>query len=89
MAVEKTYEKRGDKVYLRVIEKRKDITGAEFTVRDIEVEFDHKKHLPQLAKKLTELQSDTIDFKVDEARLIENIAAIEAAVKTAVKDTRG
>ena len=86
MAVERTYEKRGDIMHLRVVEKRTDILGTEFTLTDQEVEFDHEKHLPQLANKLIELQAEIADLQTEETRLVEQITAIEAARDT--KDTR-
>lgn len=79
MTLKKTYEKREGTMYLREIETKEDIKGVTFTTRDAEVVFDYKKHLPQLAKKLTDLQEEIADIQVDEARLIEQIAAIKTA----------
>ena len=89
MALERTYTKRGDKVYLREIDMRADVDGNMFKVRDIEVEYDYKKHLPQIGRQLTELQTEIADLQGEEARLLAIIAAIEAAVKDTVKGTRG
>ena len=79
MSIERTYTKRGDQVYLREVDNREDVNGKVFTVFDKETEFDHKKHLPQLAKQLTELQEEIADFQVEEARLITQIISIKAA----------
>lgn len=79
MTLEKTYEKREGIMYLRVIEKKEDIKGVTFTTKDAEVVFDYKKHLPQLGKRLVDIQEEITDLQTDEARLIIQIEDINAA----------
>lgn len=79
MAIERTYTKRGDKIYLKEIEMREATDGTMFKIVDRETEYNHKKHLPQIADKLTELQEEIADLQKDETVLITTIAAIKAA----------
>lgn len=88
MAVEQTYRKDEEgRVFLRQKETMKDVDGNTFTVVDKEVEFNHKAHLPQLGKKLTEIQLDISELQEEETRLMNKIAAIKAARDT-VADSR-
>lgn len=79
MAFEKTYSKRDDKVYSRIVETRTDITGKEFTVRDEEALYDHEKHLPQLDRRLIVIHEEIAELQVDEAQVVEQIRAVKAA----------
>ena len=80
MTVIDTYTKKSDgKIYLRHIETRSDVNGEEFTIQDKEVEFDHRKHLPQLQKKLADLRLEIAELETEETRLVNKIAAVETA----------
>ena len=80
MTVTDTYSKKADgKIYLRHVETRSDVNGKEFTVQDAEVEFDHRKHLPQLQKKLADVRSEIAELETEETRLVNKIAAVETA----------
>ena len=86
MSVESTYIKKSDgNVYLRQVEKLKDVNDVEFTTQDKEVIFDAQRHVPQLQSKLSELQAEITDSKTEETRLINQITAIEAAVASKIR----
>ncbi len=80
MTVTDTYSKKADgRIYLRHVETRSDVDGKEFTIQDAEVEFDHRKHLPQLQKKLADVRSEIADLETEETRLVNKISAVETA----------
>lgn len=80
MTVTDTYTKKIDgKIYLRHVETRTDIRGTEFTIQDKEVEFDHRKHLPQLQKKLADVRLEIAELETEETRLVNKIRAVETA----------
>lgn len=80
MTVVSTYTKKADgRIYLRHVETRSDVTGKEFTIQDAEVEFDHRKHLPQLRNKLADVRSEIGGLEEEETRLVNKIAAVETA----------
>jgi hypothetical protein len=81
MAVTETYTRKEDgKVYLRHIETRTDITGTEFTLRDKEVEFNHRKHLPQLETNLADIRVEIAELEAEESRLVNKISAVKVAI---------
>lgn len=79
MTVTDTYEKRDGKIYLRHLETRADVNGNEFTIQDVEVEFDYRKHLPQLQEKLADVRSEIAELETEETRLVNKISAVETA----------
>ena len=80
MTVTDTYTKKEDgKIYLRHVETRTDIDGTEFTIQDTEVEFDHRKHLPQLQKKLADVRSEIAELETEETRLVNKIREVKTA----------
>jgi hypothetical protein len=80
MGVTDTYSKKPDgKIYLRHVETRSDVNGKEFTIQDAEVEFDHRKHLPQLQEGLADIRSEIAELEEEETRLVNKIAAVETA----------
>jgi hypothetical protein len=80
MTVTDTYTKKADgKVYLRHVETRSDVTGKEFTLQDQEVEFDHRKHLPQLQTELVDLRLEIAELEGEKARLVNKISAVKTA----------
>ncbi len=80
MTVTDTYTRKEDgKIYLRHVETRADVDGREFTIQDAEVEFDHRKHLPQLQNKLADLRSEIAELETEETRLVNKILAVRAA----------
>ena len=80
MTVTDTYSKKADgKIYLRRVETRTDIKRTEFTIQDVEVEFDYRKHLPQLQEKLADVRSEIAELETEETRLVNKISAVETA----------
>ena len=55
------------------------INGKEFTIQDVEVEFDYRKHLPQLRNELADIRSEIAGLETEETRLVNKISAVETA----------
>ena len=79
MAIERTYSKRGNTVFVREIERLRDTEGTEFVVKDTETAIDHEQRITQLNNGLVVVREEIAELQVDEANLVARIADIETA----------